>query len=75
MNQATQSSSNQYATTFPSKFEALVQELAFSNSDIMDLDKKKRAQSIIFVAKQLVSQNKFSKATLGKIIIKHVLQY
>jgi hypothetical protein len=48
-----------------------VRELAETNSDILEPDRKKQTESLVFVAKQQVTRNKIDKIILGKIVRQH----
>jgi hypothetical protein len=48
-----------------------VRELAETNLDILEPDRKKQAESLVFVAKQQVTRNKIDKIVLGKIVRLH----
>lgn len=48
-----------------------MQELSGTNSDILEPDRKKQAESLVFIAKQQVTRYKIDKIILGKIVRQH----
>jgi hypothetical protein len=48
-----------------------VRELSATSSDILQPDKKKHVESLVFVAKQQVTRNKIDRIVLGKIVRQH----
>ncbi|XP_059477778.1 uncharacterized protein LOC132198054 [Neocloeon triangulifer] len=59
---------SQYIVNFPAKFEKLLQEVAFQQDDLLESAKRNKSRATVFVAKQLISDKKFSKIALGKLV-------